>query len=113
MKPSDLENYRKKISQPTSEGKNESPKKEKREDMIESTLMFRKHYHVSLMVAMITMGSVALFGYLGYRLDLFLGTKNAFLVLGLLFSFPFSQFALYKWVKEKYIPSVKKLHKKK
>lgn len=81
--------------------------------MIESTLMFRKHYHVSMMVALITISSVVLFGYLGHQIDLFLGTKNAFLVIGLVFSFPFSQFALYKWVKEKYIPSVKNLSKHK
>lgn len=113
MKPSELKNYRKKVSQLKSEGKNESPKKEKREEMIESTLMFSRHYYVSMMVGLITISSVAILGYLGYRLDLYLGTKNAFLVLGLIFSFPFSQFALYKWIKEKYIPSVKKLHKKK
>jgi len=85
----------------------------KTEEMIESTLMFSKHYHVSMMVALITVGTLALLGYGGYQLDLFLGTKKVFMVLGLIVSFPISQFALYKWIKEKYIPNVKKLSKNK
>lgn len=113
MKPSDIENYRKKASQQITEGERGNSSVHVKEEMIESTLMFSKHYHVSMMVALMTIGSVALLGYLGYRLDLLLGTKNAFMVLGLIFSFPLSQFALYKWIKEKYIPSIKKINSKK
>lgn len=77
--------------------------------MIKSTLMFSQHWRISLMVAFISIFSIGLFAYLGYQADLFFDTYPAFLVVGVILSFPVSQFATYKWIKEKYIPRMKKL----
>ena len=78
-------------------------------EMMKSTLLFSQHWRISLMVALISVGSIALLAYLGSRLDLYLGTYPAFLIFGLIVSFPLSQLVIYKWIKKSYIPRVKKL----
>lgn len=83
-----------------------------KDDTIKSTLFFRKHYQVSLMVIVVNLSSIAVLCYLGYRLDLWLGIeKHLFAVLGLIISFPISQLILYKWITKSYTPRIKRLSK--
>jgi|CXWL01.1.fsa_nt_gi F0F1-type ATP synthase assembly protein I len=114
MSPATLERMRSEAEKKLVKNKKNivAPHAGQRDDMITSTLMFGKHYQVSLMVALSTLGTVGALGYLGYTLDAFLVTNNTFLVIGILISFPLSQFILYKWIKERYIPRVKAIDKK-
>lgn len=96
---------------PHQERLEKSPSEGKASETIQSTLIFSKHYHVSIMVALVTLSAIGILGYGGYRLDLLMDTKNIFMVAGLVFSFPISQFVLYKWIRGKYIPNVKKHNK--
>ena len=81
---------------------------EQKVGMMKSSLMFSQHWRISLMVALISISSIAVFAYIGSRLDVVFGTHPAFLIVGVIISFPISQFVVYRWIKEKYIPQMKK-----
>lgn len=72
-----------------------------------SNLIFSGHYRVSIMVALISIGFIVLFGFIGFQLDILLGSKPILMLLGLVISFPVSQIVLYKWIVTKYIPQKK------
>jgi len=59
-------------------------------------LIFSKHLQITLRVAAITLGSIGIFTVGGYALDMQIGTKPLFLIIGLLISFPLSQYLIYK-----------------
>lgn len=63
-------------------------------------LMFSKHLQITLRVAAITLGSIGIFTGGGYLLDMKFATKPLFLILGLVISFPLSQFLIYKSMRE-------------
>lgn len=88
---------------------NDGKELKQKEGVMKSSLLLSQHWRVSLAVALISISSIALFAFLGYNLDLVLDTSPAFVVVGLIISFPFSQFAVYKWIKGKYMPRMKKL----
>jgi len=59
-------------------------------------LMFNKHIQITLRVSAITLGSIILFAGGGLLIDTQIGTKPLFLIIGLLISFPLSQYVIYK-----------------
>ena len=59
-------------------------------------LMFSKHIQITLRVAAITLGSILIFSGGGFLLDMQIGTKPLFLILGLVVSFPLSQYIIYR-----------------
>jgi len=78
-------------------------------EMMKSSLMFTQHYTVSFTVAAITLVSIGIFGYGGYLLDEVIGSYPTFSISGLIISFPFSIYGIYKWVQTRYIPRLKKM----
>ncbi|MDP3975375.1 MAG: AtpZ/AtpI family protein [bacterium] len=83
-------------------------KSEGKPKMMKSTLLLSHHLRVTAMVALITICSVSLLGYGGWRLDDWFSTSPLFLIIGLIISFPLSQFAIYRWIKNHHIPFLKK-----
>lgn len=75
----------------------------KSQNAVLSNLIFSGHYRVSIMVALISFVSIALFALIGYQLDLYLGTKPILMFLGALISFPFAQVVIYRWITTRYI----------
>lgn len=59
-------------------------------------LMFAKHFQITIRVALITLGGLAIFGGGGYLLDTQFGTKPLFLIIGVVVSYPIIQVALYR-----------------
>lgn len=76
--------------------------------MMKSILMFSNHAKVTATVALITVSSIAILGFSGWKLDFWLGTKPAFLIVGIILSFPIAQIVIYRWIKKNYIPNLKK-----
>lgn len=113
MSPATLEQLRQNVEKNSAKIRRKHPPHatEGSEDMIKSHLMFQKHYQVTLMVALTTLSTIGIMSYLGHLLDVWLGFKAAFVIVGLLLSFPVSQIILYKWIKERYIPQVKQISK--
>lgn len=85
-------------------GANE-PKKEKG---IPSHLILTDHFKVTIVVVLISLSSLAIFGYGGYTLDQYFGTKYIFMVALLLISFPSAQYVTYRWITRTYLDSIKK-----
>lgn len=73
--------------------------------MIKSTRLLSQHYKVSIMVVVCAIISIAFFGYLGYRLDVYFETYPLVFIIGILISFPCSQILIIKWIKGRYVPS--------
>lgn len=96
--PSDFDLLKEKL------GANE-PKKEKG---IPSHLVLTDHFKVTIVVVMISLSSLAIFGYGGYTLDQYFGTGYIFMVALLLISFPSAQYVTYRWITKTYLDSVKK-----
>jgi F0F1-type ATP synthase assembly protein I len=76
----------------------------KRPETIKSTLMFSEHLRVTGMVVTISLLCIAGFALLGWFLDGYFGTRPIIAVFAVVFSFPFSQFLIYKWINKKYVP---------
>ncbi|MDF2378682.1 MAG: AtpZ/AtpI family protein [Candidatus Gracilibacteria bacterium] len=74
---------------------------------VPSTLMFSSHIRVTFMVAFINIVTIGLLGFGGYQIDLLYNTKPMMTLLGVVIAFPLSQYAVFKWVKSKYLPHVK------
>lgn len=85
------------------------PKKEKG---IPSHLVLTDHFKVTIVVVLISLSSLAIFGYGGYKLDQYFGTGYIFMVLLLLISFPSAQFVTYRWITRTYLDSIKKKYSK-
>lgn len=76
----------------------------KKPDTIKSTLMFSEHIRVTAMVVLVSLLCIAGFALLGRFLDGIFETEPMLMVIGVVVSFPFSQFIIYKWIKKKYVP---------
>lgn len=63
-------------------------------------VMMTKRIQMTISIVVITMGGIALFGGAGYLLDQYLGTEPIFLFVFIIVSFPLTQLALYKRVKQ-------------
>ncbi len=63
-------------------------------------VMMTKRIQMTISIVVITMGGIALFGGVGYLLDQYLGTEPIFLFVFIIVSFPLTQLALYKRVKQ-------------
>lgn len=83
-------------------------KPEKKEEMMKSTLMFSNHAKVTATVALITVSSIVLFSFGGWKLDQWLGIAPILFILGIIFSFPIAQIVIYQWIKKHHIPNLKK-----
>lgn len=79
------------------------------EEKVKSMLLFTKHYQVSFMAALTTVVFAGVLGFLGSKLDGWYGSNHLWMIICLLISLPISQIVLYKWIKKKYIPRIKKL----
>lgn len=56
-----------------------------------SDMIFSKHYAMTWRVFVVTAGSLAICGGIGYGLDLLLATRPVLLIIGLVASFPVAQ----------------------
>jgi len=63
-------------------------------------VMLRKRVQMTISIVVITMGGISLFGGAGYLLDQYLGTKPIIMFALIIISFPLTQLALYKRVRQ-------------
>jgi len=79
---------------------------DKPDHALDSTLMFSEHFRVTITVVASSLLCIGLFGGGGYLIDQSLGTYPGFMIAGVLVSFPFSQYLIYRWVHKNYTPSL-------
>ena len=79
-----------------------------KEKGIPSHLMLTDHFKVTIVVVLISLSSLAIFGYGGFKLDQYFGTGYILMVLLLLVSFPCAQYLTYRWITKTYLESIKK-----
>ncbi len=63
-------------------------------------VMLKKRVQMTISIVVITIGGIALFGGTGYLLDQYLGTEPILLFVLIIVSFPLTQLALYKRVRQ-------------
>lgn len=61
-----------------------------------TTLMFSKHYLISIRVIFISILTIAIVGGLGYYLDTITNHKPLFTIISLIIAFPLMQLLIYK-----------------
>lgn len=63
-------------------------------------VLLGKRVQMTISIVVITLGGIALFGGAGYLLDQYFGTKPILLFALIIISFPVTQLALYKRVRQ-------------
>ena len=63
-------------------------------------VMLTKRVQMTISIVVITLGGITLFGGMGYLLDQYFGTKPILMFALIILSFPITQLALYKRVKQ-------------
>ena len=70
------------------------------EDLKKMDRIYSKKKEMWWNIIVYSLAGIALFGAIGYGLDLWLGTDPILLIVLIIISFPFTQFALYKRIQK-------------
>ena len=80
---------------PTNKGKAKNPNDPERIKKLDE-MMFGKHWQITLRVIFVTLGTIAIFGSIGYLIDQQLESAPIATISAVVISYPAAQFIIYK-----------------